>query len=147
MMTISTFFLNTARVNPYWLSDGSLYDYFKTQHAKKEMIPETQLWKWLLDITNGLLKLHSNSKKIIHRDIKLENILLGANFEAKIADFGVSRILGDRESRAETVAGTEIYMSPQIIKNEPYTEKTDIFSLGVLFYELCTFTQPFKSVI
>ena len=55
----------------------------------------------------------------------------------KLGDFGIARVLSDTKSKAKTVVGTPYYLSPEIIHNQPYSFKSDIWSLGVLLYEMC----------
>ena len=63
----------------------------------------------------------------------------------KLGDFGIARVLSDTKSKAKTVVGTPYYLSPVIIKSEPYSFKSDIWSLGVLLYEMCALTPPFNA--
>jgi len=63
----------------------------------------------------------------------------------KLGDFGIARVLSDTKSKAKTVVGTPYYLSPEIIKSEPYSFKSDIWSLGVLLYEMCALTPPFNA--
>ena len=110
----------------------------KKKKSKKK-ICEKQLKKWFYQISLGLLELHS--KKIIHRDIKSSNILLDHNNNIKISDFGVSKFY----NKSKTFIGTPYYISPEIINGLEYDYKTDIWSLGVLLYELANFEFPFKA--
>lgn len=63
----------------------------------------------------------------------------------KLGDFGIARVLSDTRSKAKTVVGTPYYLSPEIIKSEPYSFKSDIWSLGVLLYEMCALQPPFNA--
>jgi serine/threonine protein kinase len=84
--------------------------------------------------------LYINSKGIAHRDIKLENMLVTADYVLKFADFGFASF-----SKDETVQrGTPIYIAPEIILNQPYDpEKTDVFSTGVVLFAMSTGKFPF----
>ncbi|MDL2289316.1 protein kinase [Clostridia bacterium OttesenSCG-928-F22] len=89
---------------------------------------------------------HAHSKNIIHRDVKSQNILLLNDGRAKLADFGIAR---DASSSTVTFAGGDIlgsvhYLSPEQARGEVVTEKTDIYSLGIVFYEMLTGTLPFS---
>ena len=63
----------------------------------------------------------------------------------KIGDFGVSRVLSTTESLAKTVVGTPFYLSPEMINQQPYSFKYDIWSIGILLYEMCALSTPFYS--
>lgn len=80
---------------------------------------------------------------MIHRDLKPENIFISSLGYVKVGDFGVSRILSNAENRASTVVGTYEYLAPEMIKEEPYDNKVDIWALGVILYELVAGYRPF----
>jgi serine/threonine protein kinase len=95
------------------------------------------------DVLRGLEFAHA--KGIVHRDIKPANILIAADGSAKIADFGIARPLESSMTRAGSLMGTPNYMSPEQITAREVTPKADIFSLGVMLYELLTATKPFAA--
>jgi serine/threonine protein kinase len=84
--------------------------------------------------------------KIVHRDLKSANCLVNKHWTVKICDFGLSRIMTDAPMRDTSCAGTPEWMAPELIRNEPFTEKCDIFSLGVIMWELCTLNRPWEGV-
>lgn len=84
---------------------------------------------------------HAHGKKVIHRDIKPENLLLGYHGELKIADFGWA--VHAPNSRRETVCGTPDYLAPEIVNHQPYNHAVDLWTVGVLVFELLTGTAPF----
>jgi len=94
---------------------------------------QSKVIRLLYEIVQGLKYIHE--MKIIHRDLKPANIFLGNDGYLKIGDFGISRVLNT--THVDTLAGTLGYMSPEILKNEPYDFSTDIWSLGCIAYELC----------
>ena len=109
----------------------------------KFKIPEKEAKPLFTQIVHGLLACHS--KNIIHRDIKLDNILLTKELRVKICDFGVSRTVKDQEVINEQ-CGTPAYLAPEIIINRGYVGKyVDIWSLGVLLYAMLSGTVPFKA--
>lgn len=86
--------------------------------------------------------------KVIHRDIKPENIFRVQNkktLEIRIGDFGVSKQLENQVDICKTNIGTPYYLAPEIIKKEHYKSGVDIWSLGVMMYELVTFRYPFPA--
>ena len=86
-------------------------------------------------ITNGIHYMHSNN--ILHRDIKPENILLH-NGIIKICDFGFSTIIKENHQMMRTICGTPLFMSPEMLFMKPYTIKSEIWALGILFYMMIT---------
>ncbi|KAF8024016.1 hypothetical protein BT93_F1271 [Corymbia citriodora subsp. variegata] len=103
----------------------------------------TLAWKSRFDIVmgivRGLLYLHQDSKlRVIHRDLKASNILLDADLNPKISDFGLARIFGgdEREARTRRIIGTYGYMSPEYAFDGKFSMKSDVFSFGVLLLEI-----------
>ncbi|XP_028292782.1 LOW QUALITY PROTEIN: serine/threonine-protein kinase Nek5-like [Gouania willdenowi] len=104
---------------------------------------EDQIVKWFLQICLGLKHIHD--QKILHRDIKSQNIFLtNGGMTVKLGDFGIAKLLNKTMELARTLVGTPNYISPEICKGRPYNNKTDIWSLGCILYELCTLSHPFK---
>lgn len=64
----------------------------------------------------------------------------------KLGDFGIAKILDNTKAVAKTMVGTPYYISPEIVENKPYSFKTDIWSLGVILYEMCTLKPPFNAI-
>jgi serine/threonine protein kinase len=115
--------------------NGALFEYV---HAKKKL--ETpQIKRIAFQVLAALHYLEQ--RKIMHRDIKLENILLDKDGEPKLADFGwaVHAITGRRKS----FCGTVIYLPPELISKQEYDFKVDVWSLGILLFELATGKAPF----
>ena len=105
-------------------------------------LKENFVWKLFIQMSIGLYYIHS--KKIIHRDIKTLNIFLTKKLDAKIGDLGVAKIL-ENTKHAMTFIGTPYYVSPEMCRNKPYNEKSDIWALGCILYELLTFNHPFTA--
>uniref|UniRef100_A0A6I8NUS0 non-specific serine/threonine protein kinase n=1 Tax=Ornithorhynchus anatinus TaxID=9258 RepID=A0A6I8NUS0_ORNAN len=107
------------------------------------LFSEEQILGWFVQISLGLKHIHD--RKILHRDIKAQNIFLSHNgMVAKLGDFGIARVLNNTMELARTCVGTPYYLSPEICQNKPYNNKTDIWSLGCVLYELCTLRHPFE---
>ena len=129
-----------------YANDGDLSKKIKTQKQKTygdKYLSEEKILQYFDQICRGLQYIHS--KNIIHRDIKTQNIFLMKNGKVKIGDFGISKALTNTKNNASTIIGTPYYFSPEIINGEPYNYKTDIWSLGVVLYEMCCLKLPFES--
>ncbi|KAJ8725949.1 hypothetical protein PYW08_004132 [Mythimna loreyi] len=120
-----------------YAKQGSLYKLLK----ERERFDEKTVAIYIRDLTKALLYCHT--KKVIHRDIKPENLLIGHNWELKIADFGWS--VHSPSSRRMTLCGTLDYLSPEMIEGKPHSYAVDIWSLGVLCYELLVGLPPFDA--
>ncbi|KAL4470324.1 hypothetical protein ABPG74_011935 [Tetrahymena malaccensis] len=122
--------------------NGDLLQYIKKQ--KNQFINENKIWLFFLQMLLGLHSIHQ--QKVLHRDFKTMNIFLTKNStEIRIGDLGVAKYLGDTNNLAKTMVGTPYYLSPEICEEKPYNEKSDIWSLGCILYELCTFKHPFEA--
>lgn len=118
---------------------GQLYDALKNGR----IIPPATVVEWSKHIASGMNYLHSRS--IIHRDLKSPNILISYNDVLKISDFGTSRQWSERSTKM-SFAGTVAWMAPEVIRNEPCSEKVDIWSYGVVMWELLNCETPYKDV-
>ncbi|NXW37355.1 NEK5 kinase, partial [Phaetusa simplex] len=118
---------------------GDLMKRINMQHGV--LFDEDQILSWFVQISLGLKHIHD--KKILHRDVKAQNIFLSNNGKvAKLGDFGIARQLNSTMEFAHTCVGTPYYLSPEICENRPYNNKTDIWSLGCVLYELCALKHP-----
>lgn len=100
------------------------------------------IWKLLIPMVSVLRYLHTE-KKIIHRDLNPSNIMVDNKFNIKVADFGLAKNITGTSQISQSFVGTLIYSCPQIVQNQTYTEKADIWSLGCIMYELLTLRPPF----
>jgi len=87
---------------------------------------------------------HIHDRKIVHRDLKSQNVFLNKMGMIKLGDFGISKILNHTHDLLTSFVGTWYYISPEIVKGQHYSFKTDIWSLGVILYELCCLKLPFR---
>lgn len=85
-----------------------------------------------------------HNKNILHRDIKTQNIFMTSDNVLKLGDFGISREL-DIDAKAQTSCGTPYFMPPEVCEGKSYDRKADVWSLGVILYELITLKKPFDS--
>jgi serine/threonine protein kinase len=109
----------------------------------KPAIPEIIIFKLTQQILGGLAYLHYVMGKM-HRDIKPDNVLLSSQGYAKLSDFGISRDLDvDKEKLANTFVGTYTYMSPERLEGKPYSFSSDIWSIGMILYEMVTGKYPY----
>lgn len=97
-----------------------------------------------LEIARGMNYLHCFPTPIIHRDLKSLNILIDEAFRAKIADFGWTRLKSDRMTNR---IGTFQWMAPEVINGEKYSEKADVFSYGIILWEIASREPPYKSFL
>lgn len=109
---------------------------------KETGLPEEKIWNILVQMCIGLNYLHS--KKILHRDLKTQNILITKNDNVKIGDLGVAKALS-HTTFAKTFVGTPYYLSPEICEEKPYNEKSDIWALGCCIYQMSTLKHPFNA--
>ena len=124
---------------------GDLCTYMSERQKNKKSnyyFNEDFIWKLFIQISIGLYYIHS--KKILHRDIKTLNIFLTKELNGKIGDLGVAKVL-EGTNHAMTFIGTPYYVSPEMCQNKPYNEKSDIWALGCILYELITFCHPFTA--
>ncbi len=99
-------------------------------------LPEEEIANLFSQIVLPLQLVHS--RQILHRDLKTQNIFLTKTQDhVKIGDFGISKILSSK-SKAYSVVGTPCYISPELCEGKPYNQKSDVWALGCVLYEMCT---------
>ncbi|XP_033101344.1 mitogen-activated protein kinase kinase kinase 13-A-like [Anneissia japonica] len=118
---------------------GQLYEVLREGRE----IPPKLMVDWTKQIATGMHYLHCH--KILHRDLKSPNVLVANNDVVKISDFGTSRQINEKSTKM-SFAGTVAWMAPEVIRNEPCSEKVDVWSFGVVLWELLTGEMPYKDV-
>jgi serine/threonine protein kinase len=117
-----------------YCKDHDLDQWLQKPHTHEELLDSMR------QIALGMEYLHTNN--ILHRDIKPQNILLHQGV-IKICDFGFSTMIKEQHQMFNTVCGTPLYMSPELLLLKPYTIKSDIWSIGILFYTMLYKSHPF----
>ncbi|KAM6954275.1 serine/threonine-protein kinase Nek2 [Aplochiton taeniatus] len=114
----------------------------------RRYLEEEFIMRVMTQLTLAVKECHRRSdggSTVLHRDLKPANIFLDVKQNVKLGDFGLARILNHDTSFAKTFVGTPYYMSPEQINRMSYNEKSDIWSLGCLLYELCALSPPFTA--
>ncbi|WOL01222.1 serine/threonine-protein kinase HT1-like [Canna indica] len=124
-----------------YMAGGSLRKYLHKQQPHS--LPHGMVLKLALDIACGMSYLHSQG--IIHRDLKSENILVGDDLSVKVADFGIS-CLESQCGSGKGFTSTYRWMAPEIIRGKKHTRKVDVYSFGIVFWELLTALIPFNDM-
>jgi len=118
--------------------DGCALKDYMAQH---ESMPTHDVFNLMLQLLDGLEYAHSQG--VIHRDIKPSNLLLSSDGKLKIVDFGVARIENSNLTTTGLLIGTANYIAPELFMGAAASRQSDIFSAGVVFYELLTRQRPF----
>eukprot|EP01091_Cochliopodium_minus_P011796 TRINITY_DN3438_c0_g2_i1.p1 TRINITY_DN3438_c0_g2~~TRINITY_DN3438_c0_g2_i1.p1 ORF type:complete len:979 (-),score=241.97 TRINITY_DN3438_c0_g2_i1:95-2662(-) len=124
-----------------YLKGGSLADILTDKTVEIDYILKLEM---AMEISRGMIYLHKCKPIIIHRDLKTDNLLVDDNWHIKIADFGLSKL--KERTYAVTTCGTTGYVAPEILKNQPYSEKVDAYSFGVVLWELLTREVPYADM-
>ncbi|KAG5582730.1 hypothetical protein H5410_053357 [Solanum commersonii] len=131
---------NLSIVTEY-LSRGSLYRLLHKPGAR-EVLDERRRLCMAYDVAKGMNYLHKCKPPVVHRDLKSPNLLVDKKYTVKVCDFGLSRLKANTFLSSKSAAGTPEWMAPEVLRDEPSNEKSDIYSFGVILWELATLQQP-----
>ena len=133
---------NNLNIIMEYCDRGDLNSFICNHKKESKFLTEEEIWYFFIQISLGLAYIHSQN--ILHRDLKPMNIFLTNENQVKIGDLGVAKLLS-ANANASTCIGTPYYLSPEICKEKPYNSKGDVWALGCILYELCTFEKPFSA--
>ena len=133
---------NNLNILMEYCAGGDLFQYIEKCKKKKIKLKEKIIWQIFIQMILGLNSIHK--KKILHRDLKSQNIFLTKDLNIKIGDLGVAKRL-IHTNFAKTFIGTPYYLSPEICMEKPYNDKSDVWAIGCILYELCCFNYPFDA--
>jgi len=122
--------------------NGDLLQLLKNKRRAGHL-PEATVWSYFIQMCLGVKTMHDNN--ILHRDLKAANVFMCSPSYLKLGDLGVAKVLKHDQALASTQVGTPYYVAPEVWRNKPYNSKCDMWSLGCLLYELCTFRPPFEA--
>eukprot|EP00236_Picocystis_salinarum_P002223 CAMPEP_0183824094 /NCGR_PEP_ID=MMETSP0807_2-20130328/400_1 /TAXON_ID=88271 /ORGANISM="Picocystis salinarum, Strain CCMP1897" /LENGTH=485 /DNA_ID=CAMNT_0026069005 /DNA_START=152 /DNA_END=1609 /DNA_ORIENTATION=- len=137
-------------IHPYlsimseFMGRGSLFDVLRRQRGKPLDIDKQRVVA--LSVARGMAYLHSRSPPILHMDLKSPNILVDERWRVKITDFGLSRVRKRTYVTSGGGEGTPEWMAPEVLRNEPFDEKADVYSYGVVLWETCTGLLPWEEL-
>ncbi|KAM7421494.1 hypothetical protein PAMA_015573 [Pampus argenteus] len=120
-----------------------LAEHFNSLKEKQQHFTEDRIWIIFIQMCLALRYLHKE-KRIVHRDLTPNNIMLGEKDKVTITDFGLAK-QKQENSKLTSVVGTILYSCPEVVKNEPYGEKADIWALGCILYQMAALQPPFYS--
>jgi len=128
-----------------YMSRGSLH---KILHDSSIQLDWPIICKILLDTAKGMAYLHSCEPIVIHRDLKSHNLLIDENWNCKVCDFGLAKTLtSERITTSQmTPCGTPSWTAPEVLRNERYSEKADVFSFGIVMWECITREDPYAGM-
>ena len=125
-----------------YMSQGSLYGIIHNGNIELQW---DRIKSISIDAVRGMCYLHTCNPIVIHRDLKSHNLLVDDNWKVKVCDFGLSR-LASQQSVAMTACGTPAWSSPELLKGEKYDEKIDVYSFGIICWELVMREIPYKGL-
>ncbi|MDR0518213.1 MAG: serine/threonine protein kinase [Fibromonadaceae bacterium] len=141
---------NIVQVYGYWMEKGqlNLSMEFINGWSLRQILDKANIFPaWVAcSVLWGVLDalVHVHSRRFVHRDLKPGNIMVDFAGQAKLLDFGIARVENQEITIPGTVIGTTAYMSPEQVRGDTATEQSDIFSLGIIAYEMLVGKHPFR---
>eukprot|EP00930_Biecheleria_cincta_P028611 TRINITY_DN19973_c0_g2_i2.p1 TRINITY_DN19973_c0_g2~~TRINITY_DN19973_c0_g2_i2.p1 ORF type:complete len:863 (+),score=214.30 TRINITY_DN19973_c0_g2_i2:123-2711(+) len=126
-----------------WAEKGDLKRLIRKAVANETSLTEDEIWMYSRQLAGALDHMHS--KRIMHRDIKPANIFIKKDGSLQLGDLGLGRFFSSHTLEAFSKVGTPLYMSPEVLHGAGYDMRSDVWSLGCVFYELVMLRAPFKS--
>ncbi|KAG2483816.1 hypothetical protein HYH03_017339 [Edaphochlamys debaryana] len=134
---------NQLAIVSQFVQRGSL---FRLLHRTKAELDPRRRLGMAMDIAKGMEYLHNCKPVLVHRDLKSPNLLVDRDWTVKVCDFGLSQVKMNTFLTAKSQGGSPAWMAPEILRNERCDEKSDVFSFGVILYELVTGREPWESL-
>ncbi|XP_040445369.1 serine/threonine-protein kinase Nek10 isoform X4 [Falco naumanni] len=146
---------NVVRYHRTFLENDRLYivmeliegvplgEHFHSLKEKQQQFTEERIWRIFIQLCLALRYLHKE-KRIVHRDLTPNNVMLGDKDKVTITDFGLAK-QKQENSKLASVVGTILYSCPEVVKSEPYGEKADVWAAGCILYQMATLNPPFYS--
>jgi AP2-associated kinase len=122
----------------------------------RERLTEAEILQIFVDVSEGVAHMHNSRPPVLHRDLKVENILQSSHTSFKLCDFGSATNVGNPPTNIQEIRNLEAdlnrhttlqYRAPEMVdvySKRPINEKSDVWALGVLLYKLCYYTTPFE---
>uniref|UniRef100_A0A8C0G1K3 Serine/threonine-protein kinase Nek10 n=1 Tax=Chelonoidis abingdonii TaxID=106734 RepID=A0A8C0G1K3_CHEAB len=125
------------------IEGAPLGEHFHSLKEKQQQFTEDRIWNIFIQLCLALRYLHKE-KRIVHRDLTPNNIMLGDKDKVTVTDFGLAK-QKQENSKLTSVVGTILYSCPEVVKSEPYGEKADVWAAGCILYQMATLKPPFYS--
>ncbi len=124
-----------------YCAGGDLAKLIRETAGRGELFSETFIWRVFVQVCLALQHLHAN--RVLHRDIKPDNVFLDAEGRVKVGDLGLGRLMSSQTRHARSTVGTPLYFSPELCKEDSYDERSDVWALGCLVYQMAALRPPF----